>query len=240
MDVSDRTSAPSSKPSFDLDYSIDDYIQSPYPDNIYLGRRLEQVMLSEGNAGHGRTLDVACGVAKRAAGISKNGGQGWGLDPSPEMLGIARWLYPNSDVLLVRGVAGLLPFRDDSFDRLICQGALDHFVDPHAFMEEALRCVGPDGRVVIALANFESLSCRLGRLRSALTRAVRRRPASSQRPYWEPPPDHPHRGDMGFDPHPRRQRKTSRLSHETAPSNVRLGAGGVAKLAKSLAKRVIL
>jgi len=197
MAASVQAGAPS-KPSFDLDYSIDDYSESPYRDNAYLVRRLEQLMLSEAAAVHGRALDVACGVGKLAAGISEHGGQGWGLDPSPEMLGISRWLYPNSDALLLRGVAERLPFRDQGFDRLICQGSLDHFVDPHTFMNEAGRCLRPGGRVIIALANFESLSCRLGRLRAALAGAVRRRSAPAQRPYWEPPPDHFHRGDLGF------------------------------------------
>ena len=198
MAVSDRASAPSSESSFDLAYSFDDYNSSPHCDNAYLERRLKQVMLNEGEAGHGRTLDVACGVANLVAGISENGSEGWGLEPSPEMLGIARWLHPNSDVLLVHGVAEMLPFRDESFDRLICKGALDHFVDPYAFMEQAVRCVRADGRVIIAIGNYESLSCRLGRLWAGLARAVRRRSAPAQRPYWEPPPDHLHRGDLGF------------------------------------------
>ena len=192
------TNAPSTKPSFDLAYSLDEYVDSPHRDNTYLIRRVEQVMLSEGAAGHGRTLDVACGVGNLVAGVSEKGSQGWGLDPSPEMLGISRWLHPDGDVLLVRGVAEVLPFRDESFDRLICQGALDHFVDPHAFMKEAVRCVRPGGRVIVAIANYESLSCRLGRLRRAVARAVLRRSTPAQQPYWEPPSDHVHKGELRF------------------------------------------
>ena len=188
----------SSEPSFDLAYNLDEYVDSPHRDNTYVIRRLEQVMLSEGEADHGRTLDVACGVGNLVAAISAEGSQGWGLDPSLEMLGISRWLHPDGDVLLVRGVAEVLPFRDESFDRLICQGALDHFVDPHAFMKEAVRCVRPGGRVIITLANYESLSCRLGRLRRAVARAVRGRSAPVLQPYWEPPADHFHKGDLGF------------------------------------------
>ena len=191
-------SASTAKPSFDLAYSLDEYVDSPHRDNVYLVRRLEQVMLSEGAASHGRTLDVACGVGNLVAGVSKNGTQGWGLDPSPEMLGISRWLHPDGVVLLVRGVAEVLPFRDESFDRLICQGALDHFVDPHAFMKEAVRCVRPGGRVIVAIANYDSLSCRLGRFRRAVARAILRRSTPAQQPYWEPPADHFHKGDLGF------------------------------------------
>ena len=150
-------SAPPSEPSFDLAYSLEGYEDSPHRDNTYLVRRLEQAMLNEGAAGRGRTLDVACGVANLVAGISARGSQGWGVEPSPEMLGIARLLHSSGDAVLVRGVAEVLPFRDGSFDRLICQGALDHFVDPHAFMREAGRCVRPGRSVIIARKLRESV-----------------------------------------------------------------------------------
>ena len=199
MAPSVQSNAQAPEPSFDLAYTLDDYVDSPHRDNKYLVRRLDQAMLEEGHVAQGRTLDVACGVGNLAANVSKNGTQGWGLDPSPEMLGISRWLHTDGEVVLVRGVAEKLPFRDGSFDRLICQGALDHFVDPHSFLSEAVRCVRPgSGRVIISLANFQSLSCRLGRLRRALARLVRRRSTPAQRPYWEPPADHFHRGDLPF------------------------------------------
>ena len=189
---------PSTEPSFDLAYTLEEYEDSPHRDNTYLVGRLEQVMLSEGQATCGRTLDVACGVANLVAGIGEQGTQAWGLEPSPDMLGIARLLHSADEAVLVRGVAEVLPFRDGAFDRLICQGALDHFVDPHTFMEEAGRCVRPGGRVIIALANYESLSCRLGRLRRAVASAVLRRSTPAQSPYWQPPGDHFHKGDLRF------------------------------------------
>ena len=80
---------------------------------------------------------------------------------------------------------------------MICQGSLDHFADPYAFMREAARICKPDGRVVIALANFEGLSCRLGRAADALKRRLRR-PRPAWRLYWETPEDHNVRGDLPF------------------------------------------
>lgn len=38
----------------------------------------------------------------------------------------------------------------------------------------------------------------LGRLRRAVARAVRRRSTPAERPYWEPPSDHFHKGSLGF------------------------------------------
>ena len=66
-----------------------------------------------------------------------------------------------------------------------------------AFMREAARITRPDGRVVIALANFESVSCKLGRASDRLMRRLRR-PRPAWRPYWEMPEDHNVKGDLPY------------------------------------------
>jgi SAM-dependent methyltransferase len=185
------SSPPSARPAVDLAYSIDDVVLDPHRDGQFLYRRLKQVMLHEGTLAGGRTLDVACGVGSLATAIAGRGGEAVGIEPSPEMLGLARWVHPEGNALFVRGVAETLPFRDAAFDRVICQGSLDHFIEPRAFMREAARVLRPDGRVVIALANYESLSCWLG---GWLHRSV----APSGRPYWQIPDDHNHKGDIAL------------------------------------------
>ena len=192
------SSPPSPKPEFDLDYSIHDFKAEPYPDSQYLYRRIEESMIDEGTIAGGRTLDVACGVGKIAIEIGKRGTTGFGLEPSNEMLGLSRYLFPKADATFVRGVAEALPFADSSFDRVICQGALDHFVSPHDFMREAARIVRPDGRVVIALANYESLSCKLGRAGRAIAQRFFKRELYAHRPYYDMPEDHFHKGTLGF------------------------------------------
>jgi SAM-dependent methyltransferase len=166
-------------------------VLDPHRDGQFLYHRIEEAMLEEGTRAGGRTLDVACGVGKLATEVTARGGEGWGLEPSKEMLGLGRWVYPDGRAALVRGVAETLPFRDGSFDRIICQGSLDHFVAPQDFMQEAARVMRPDGRLIIALANYESLSCRLGRSLLRWRRAA-------GRPYWQIPPDHNHKGDLAF------------------------------------------
>ena len=198
MSLAPSRKPPSPEPDYDLDYSVHDFEVSPYRDSGFLTRRIEELMLQEALGEGGRTLDVACGVGRLVAKLRERGGDSWGLEPSPEMAGVSRWLFPAERVVLVRGIAEALPFRDGSFDRVICQGSLDHFVDPHAFMREAARLLRPDGRVIIALANYESLSCRLGRLPQRLAAALLRRQLPEQRPYWQPPPDHYHKGDLPF------------------------------------------
>ena len=66
-----------------------------------------------------------------------------------------------------------LPFETGSFDACICKGALDHFDRPEEAIAEMARVTATDGRVVIAVANFESLACRVGRALDDLRQAAR-------------------------------------------------------------------
>jgi SAM-dependent methyltransferase len=46
---------------------------------------------------------------------------------------------------------------------VVCKGALDHFDRPLEAIAEMARVTRREGRVVLAIANFESLSCRVAR-----------------------------------------------------------------------------
>lgn len=189
---------PSAEPSFDLDYSIHDFEVDPNPDSQYLYRRIDEASLAESVTSAGRTLDVACGVGSLAVQVQGRGGEGWGIDSSQEMLGLSHWVFPDARLPLVRAIAERLPFRDATFDRIVCKGSLDHFVDPQAFTGEAARLLKPDGRLVIALANYESLSCKLGRLWHRFESGVLGLPEPAHRPYYVPPLDHFHKGELAF------------------------------------------
>nr|AOS95340.1 methyltransferase domain-containing protein [uncultured bacterium] len=189
------TTAP---PAVDLDYSIEDFIAGERRDSLYLYAALEDAVLRHATeVAGGRVLDVACGTGKQAMRIAERGCFAVGAEASMEMIGVGRWVQPESAARMVRSIAETLPFADATFDRVICQGSLDHFADAHAFMREAARVVKPDGRVVIALANFEGLSCRLGRQTDRLLRALRR-PRPPFRLYWQTPEDHNVRGDLPY------------------------------------------
>jgi len=181
----------SQAPDFDLEHSFEEYADFHYPDGHFLFQRLEEALVGEAAVIGGRTLDVACGAGKLASLLAERGSEACGIDPSAEMLGLKAFVLPNSGAALVRGVAERLPFTDASFDSIVCQGALDHFVDPKSFMRDAARVLRPGGRAVIALANYSSLSCRIGRWRQ-------RGAANGERPYWQPPHDHRHTGSLPF------------------------------------------
>lgn len=182
----------------DLDYCIDDYQPGRHRDTAFYCQRIDEAVLSEARTRRpGRVLDVACGAGNLVARLQEQGWETWGLEASASMLALGRYLQPDDRVTRVRGIAEVLPFRDDSFDCVLCKGSLDHFADPAAFMREAARILTPDGRLVIALANYESLSCHVGqafyRARQALGIPF---PRSGR--YWLQPPDHTVKGDLRF------------------------------------------
>lgn len=189
---------PLAEPSFDLDYSLEEFEADPALDSRFLFRRIEQAMVREGLATGGRTLDVACGAGQIVTRIQEHGVDGWGLDPSLGMLSLHRYLFSQDRIVLIRGIGESLPFQDGTFDRVLCQGALDHFVHPQTFMREAARITRPDGRVIVALTNYAGLSCRLGPLLERVGQLFFHHTPLPHRPYWQPPPDHFHKGDLPF------------------------------------------
>ena len=185
-----------SKP--DLDYSIEQFYFDRELDSRWYLRRIGEAMLETAGPAPPRArfaLDVACGTGQQAARLSRLGWRMVGVDASEDMLRLGH--YISWDVLrsvrLARSVAEVLPFRDASFDLVMCQGSLDHFARPRLFMAEAARVLAPGGRLVVALANYDSLSCRLGRLAHAIGERLGR-PQPSDLAYWETPVDHTFKG----------------------------------------------
>lgn len=94
-------------------------------------------------------LDIGCGTGRflaQLAGVAR----AWGVDPSAEMLEVARSRVGGAGLKL--GSAEALPFKDGWFERAT-MWLVAHLVDrPHAFAE-ARRVLVPDGR--FALATFD-------------------------------------------------------------------------------------
>jgi SAM-dependent methyltransferase len=100
-------------------------------------------------------LDVACGPGNftrefaRAVGPD---GLAVGIDASRTMLErggeeLRRSGSPN--LVLIRGDATALPFRDASFDATCCFAALHLFPDPFAALDEMRRVLKPGGRIAL-------------------------------------------------------------------------------------------
>jgi SAM-dependent methyltransferase len=105
------------------------------------------------------------------------------------MLKLARENGAGGKLHLVQGAAERPPFKTAVFDRVMCKGALDHFLDPALCISSIFRSLKPGGKLVVAVANFESLSSRLARIFSFVVRILRGKEGNSRK-FWDPPEDH--------------------------------------------------
>lgn len=184
----------------DLEWDDDHVLPSKvYPDIAHLFRRMTDVAIGAvAVADRELVLDIGCGRAIDAIELATGGGQCCGLEPSSKMISHARkHMAQNGAVVsLARGASACLPFRSNSFDKIICKGALDHFSHPGEAIAEMARVLKPEGRAVIAIANFESLGFKLGRRIFAVKRFLRRE-GTNNTDFWQIPEDHTIKFDYG-------------------------------------------
>jgi SAM-dependent methyltransferase len=150
-----------------------------------------------------RLVDLGCGMGQDALALASRLGSGQGasrgwvlaVEPSSRMIrfgqGLAR-AAPGAapPVCFLRAFAEGLPLASGCVDGLLCKGALDHFIAPPLTLAEVARVLRPGGRAVFALANYDSLACRLGRAWDGLKRRVVPGFSPPDHPHYEPPPDH--------------------------------------------------
>ena len=95
-------------------------------------------------------LEVGCGTGHWLAEIRRAQAAAErrlaGVDPSAPMLARARRAAPAAHLIQARAEA--LPFRDRTFDRIVCVNALHHFADRDRFYAEARRLLQPGGGVL--------------------------------------------------------------------------------------------
>ena len=110
---------------------------------------------------HERILDLGCGTGtliERLLNLAPEI-EIVGLDPSAQMLNVARQKLPKSVELQV-GSADSIPFPDESFDRVISTSAFHYFRNPARSIQEMKRVLKPNGRLVITDWCDDYLTCR--------------------------------------------------------------------------------
>lgn len=192
----------------DLDRDMSDVIPTGTTrDSNFLFARMTEMTLACAEPAPGRRiLDVASGFGQDSLALAARGAWVVGAEPSARMTAWARLV---SDKQAATGAAGVgaaawvrgwsdaLPFRTGTFDAAICKGAIDHFDRPELAIAEMARVTRPSGRVVLAIANFESIACRLARWQDAI--ATRRgRPPGRGRRHYDVPADHFTRYDVAL------------------------------------------
>jgi ubiquinone/menaquinone biosynthesis C-methylase UbiE len=113
-------------------------LMEPWTDDL-----ISQALCEKGE----RVLDIACGtglVASRVNLVSNAECKVTGIDINEGMLNVAK---KNANVEWHLGSATELPFKDGSFDVVLCQQGLQYFPDRAAAAREMARVLIPGGRV---------------------------------------------------------------------------------------------
>jgi SAM-dependent methyltransferase len=164
------------------------------PDNAFILTRMEEAFLHYASrGGPGRLLDLACGSAQHAPELARRGWDVVALEPSPVMIdkALSRAGEAGTPLEMFRAIGEIVPFRDASFDRVLCESSLDHFANPADGLREVARILKPEGEAVIGLVNYGGLSCRASRAVYTATRRLR--PARREKHmFWDSPVPHEH------------------------------------------------
>jgi len=179
----------------DLDRDMRDVIPTGGGrDSEFLFQRMTERTLALADAAAGRrVLDVASGFGQDARTLAAQQALVVAAEPSARMSALARQLdaeSPDASPFQLRSWADALPFATGSFDAVICKGAIDHFDAPDLALREMARVTRTTGRVVLAIANFDSVACRLAHARDAWREGFRGRVLPRGRRHYDVPHDH--------------------------------------------------
>jgi SAM-dependent methyltransferase len=187
----------------DLDRDMADVIPTGTTrDSEHLFARMTELTLERATPPPGGSvLDVASGFGQDSLALAERGARVIGAEPSARMTGWARLQgskVKENAPRWVRAFGDALPFADGTFDAVLCKGAIDHFDRPDLAIAEMARVAKPEGRVVLAIANFESLACRAARAADDLRYDWLGGRAPRGRRHYDVPADHFTRYELGL------------------------------------------
>lgn len=107
-----------------------------------------------------RVLDVACGTGNWLRVVASLGAVPAGIDISQKALDVCRVMLPDAN--LYCGSAENLPFGNCEFDFVSCLGALEHFLNPYAALQEMVRVGKPNAVFLFLVPNSNFLPRRMG------------------------------------------------------------------------------
>jgi ubiquinone/menaquinone biosynthesis C-methylase UbiE len=142
------TSPPAPREFYDSEYHFEEDATRPDEKRIWHAlRHLNPIAGSE-------FLDLGCGAgwATRLAKVQGNARRAVGLDFSRTALVLARRHTPQ--ILWVQADGTALPIADRTFDRLFCNGSLEHFPDVNKGLREIARVLRGGATAVLIVPNF--------------------------------------------------------------------------------------
>lgn len=100
-----------------------------------------------------KVLDAGCGIGRTAIAMARLGASCTALDMSEDNIGFVR---SNSEkqglsVTAIKGDVLKLPFEDESFDFVWCNGVIHHTVDPVRAFKEVARIVKRGGHLFVGV-----------------------------------------------------------------------------------------
>lgn len=96
----------------------------------------------------GNALDAACGTGRYSKYLEYLGHRVTGLDLSPAMLSKAK--AENLKINFIKGNLEKLPFKDYSFDLVVCALTLTHLPNIKPAISELFRVLRPGGHVILS------------------------------------------------------------------------------------------
>lgn len=110
-------------------------------------------------------LDVGCGLGYFSVRASKFGARIYGIDIGNRLVGICRNRCPKGKFSVASGAK--LPFKDNSFDIVLCTEVIEHVNDQKGVINEIFRVLKKDGYLVITTPNkvfkpLYSILCNIG------------------------------------------------------------------------------
>ena len=178
---------------------LEDFIEETIPpirhvDTEIFFRRVTEETLGFIQSQHGPlVLDIASGMGIDSNILSSRGFKVIALEPMAAMIDYSRKHHRKNGhyAMHLEGYAEEIPLRDESVDQVLCKGSIDHFIDPRTALAEMRRVLKPQGRFVMAAANYDSLTCHYSRLVDIIKKIkYGPPPPDAPRPHYEMPSDH--------------------------------------------------
>lgn len=106
----------------------------------------------------GKVLDAAAGHGRISQKLKENGLHVIAADINP--LGFSATTIP----IVATDFNSGLPFREDSFDFILCSNGIEYLEDPYSFIRECYRILKTDGKLLIETPNVLNLQSRMANL----------------------------------------------------------------------------
>ncbi|MFI2376175.1 methyltransferase domain-containing protein [Streptomyces sp. NPDC018964] len=100
-------------------------------------------------------VDVGCGAGRAVAELAERGARAVGVDPSEQMIAVARGRWPEADLRIAGAYE--LPLADSSMDGYRADKVFHELAEPERALAEARRVLVPGGRIVLLGQDWDTV-----------------------------------------------------------------------------------